>query len=277
MRSWCLASAVHSPCMRACAPNRGGLGGICERQRMLRRSARIGTDCRTAALIARARGGRVRSPRSTTVQGRLGLTESTFRARGVERDEPLYAAPRRRPWRVAAVDSAALRANTLPRLPEESQPCPRGVVTFSSRHAAMKRRSSAGRWTASQRSRSRPASWIVVDDGSTDETPHILAEYARTAAVPQGRPPRRPRATQRRAGRGGGLLRRAGGRGPRTVRLPLQARHGPRSAAPVLRGADAADGGRAAAGHDLGEAVVHPPAHRARWCPRCAATRCRWG
>ena len=97
------------------------------------------------------------------------------------------------------------------------------------------------------------------------------------AALPEGGAPPRPRAPQRGPGRGGGLLRRPGGRVPRRLRVPLQARPGPRPAAALLRAADRAHGGPAAAGHDLGQALLHPRAATARWCPRSAATRCRWG
>ena len=44
-----------------------------------------------------------------------------------------------------------------------------------------------------------PALWVIVDDGSTDETPAILAEYAARLPYIRVVQPRRPRAAQRSA------------------------------------------------------------------------------
>ncbi len=101
-----------------------------------------------------------------------------------------------------------------------------------------------------------PALWVVVDDGSTDETPAILAEYARKLAYLR---------VVRRADRG----RRSVGPGVieafydglETVdldelRLPLQARPRPRPAAALLRAPDGAHGGEPAARHDLRQALL---------------------
>ncbi len=140
---------------------------------MLRRSARIGTGCRTAALITRARSRARGAPPC-----RVGAdSPSQCSAHAVSRVTSRCTPGRAVACRVGAVDSAA-PARILSRVFRRNEPCPRGVVTFSSRHAATKRRSSAGRWTASRAQSIPPASWIVVDDGSTDETPAILAEYA---------------------------------------------------------------------------------------------------
>ena len=51
----------------------------------------------------------------------------------------------------------------------------------------------------------QPALWLIVDDGSTDETPKILAEYA--AKVPYIRVIRRARATHRLRTSGSGAPR----------------------------------------------------------------------
>ena len=107
-----------------------------------------------------------------------------------------------------------------------------------------------------------PALWVVIDDGSTDETPAILEEYARR--LPYLRVIRRTDRGGRQVGPGviEALLRRPGEGVPGGLRLPVQALHGPRSAGPLLRAADAANGELSASRDDLRQAVVRTPATR---------------
>ena len=156
-------------------------------------------------------------------------------------------------------------------------PCPRGAVTFWSRRAATRRRTSAARWTASPRNPFPRRSWIVVDDGSTDETPAILAEYA--ARLPYLTVVRRDDRGRRSVGPGvveafyAGLERVDLGRFDYLCKLDMDLDLPPRYFEGLMR----ADGGRAAARDDLRQAVVRASPELASWSRRCAATRCRWG
>ena len=107
-----------------------------------------------------------------------------------------------------------------------------------------------------------PALWVVVDDGSTDETPAILEEYARR--LPYLRVVRRTDRGRRQVGPG---VIEAFYAGLETVRLEdfdylckldmdldLPARY--------FELADAADGEQSAHRDHLWQAVVRPPAER---------------
>ncbi len=54
----------------------------------------------------------------------------------------------------------------------------------------------------------RPTLWVIVDDGSTDDTPRILDEYAAGTTGSASCQPQRPRPTLRGARRHRGVLRR---------------------------------------------------------------------
>ncbi len=107
-----------------------------------------------------------------------------------------------------------------------------------------------------------PSLWVVVDDGSTDDTAAILDEYARR--LPYLRVVRRADRGRRQVGPG---VIEAFYAGLETVRLEdfdylckldmdLDL---PR---PLLRAADGADGARSARWDHLGQAMVRPPAER---------------
>ncbi len=110
----------------------------------------------------------------------------------------------------------------------------------------------------------QPAAWVVVDDGSTDETPAILEEYARR--LPYLRLVRRTDRGRRQVGPG---VIEAFYAGLETVRLedfdylckldmdldlPVS----------LFRAADAADGERSAHRNHLRQAVVRPSRGAAR-------------
>src|SRR5437588_10949107 len=75
VRSWCRASWFISPCIRAWAPKRGGLAGIWETLRMLRRSGLIDTDL--GHLAPKDPGYRTRPPNADTAEVRPEARRST--------------------------------------------------------------------------------------------------------------------------------------------------------------------------------------------------------
>ena len=116
-----------------------------------------------------------------------------------------------------------------------------------------------------------PALWVIVDDGSTDETPAILAEYAERFDYIRvvKRADRGERAVGPRRRRG--VLRRSLARRPRRLRLRLQVRRGPRDPTALLRAPDGDHGSGPVHGELLRQA---PPAARRRQ-PRAGADRRR--
>ena len=106
-----------------------------------------------------------------------------------------------------------------------------------------------------------PTRWIVVDDGSTDDTPAIVEEYART--VPYIQLIRRADRGHRRLVPGSSRRSTLGSRPSISrLRVHLQVRSGPRPAARLLRGTDAPDGSRASSGHHVRQALVRPSRQR---------------
>ena len=123
-----------------------------------------------------------------------------------------------------------------------------------------------------------PALWVIVDDGSTDETPAILEEYS--ARLPYLRVVRRD--GSRPAGKVGPGVIEAFYAGLETVRLEdfdylckldMDLDLPVRYFEILMR----ADGEQSAHRDHLRQAVVRPPAAAARWCRKSAATRCRSG
>ena len=155
--------------------------------------------------------------------------------------------------------------------------CPRDPArdaTCSSRPAGTRRSTCAARSTAWRRSPSRQPLWVVVDDGSTDDTPAILEEYARR--LPYLRVVRRADRGRRQVGPG---VIEAFYAGLETVRLEdfdylckldMDLDLPPRYFELLMQRMES----RSAARHHLGKThSSHPRA--GSWCRRFAATRCR--
>jgi cellulose synthase/poly-beta-1,6-N-acetylglucosamine synthase-like glycosyltransferase len=128
-----------------------------------------------------------------------------------------------------------------PRAPDPRAPDPRAYVIVSpGRNEAKFMRRTLDSVIAQTH---RPALWVIVDDGSTDESPEILADYA--ARHDWIRVVRREDRGHRAVGSGVIDAFYAGWEtvDPEAVRLSLQARPRSRPAGGIFRGADREDGG----------------------------------